>query len=106
MSSLLAQSNGSSALLPAGYAVPAHPTSTRGPIRAGLLVIVVFFLGFGSWASLAPLGSAVVAHGSIIVDTKRKAIQHLEPGIVHEILVKDGDHVSAGQVLVRLDDTQ
>jgi HlyD family secretion protein/epimerase transport system membrane fusion protein len=78
----------------------------RGPIRLGFLIIALFFVGFGGWAALAPLGSAVVAHGSVVVDSKRKSIQHLESGIVREILVKDGEHVATGQVLVRLDDTQ
>lgn len=86
--------------------VPATPVGFRGPIRLGLALIILFFGGFGGWAALAPLGSAVIAPGSVTVDTNRKTIQHLEGGIVREILVKDGDRVKAGQVLVKLDDTQ
>jgi HlyD family type I secretion membrane fusion protein len=106
MSIVLDQTRGATILSPPKRAAPLRPTWLRGPIRAGFAVIAVFFVGFGTWAAVAPLGSAAVAHGSVVVDTKRKSIQHLEAGIVSEILVRDGDRVSAGQVLVRLDDTQ
>jgi len=87
-------------------AVPTRPVGFRGPILIGLALILVFFGGFGGWAALAPLDSAVIAPGSVIVDTNRKTIQHLEGGIVRQILVRNGDHVKAGQILVKLDDTQ
>ena len=77
----------------------------RGPVVAGFLVIGLFFGGFGGWAALAPLQSAAIAPGLVSVDTNRKTIQHLEGGIVGEILVRDGDRVRAGQVLIRLDET-
>ncbi len=82
------------------------PEGFREPILCGLAIVALFFLGFGGWSMLAPLYSAAVAQGSVIVDTKRKTIQHLEGGIVREILVRDGERVKAGQVLVQLDDTQ
>ena len=82
------------------------PRGFRGPILGGLVIIGLFFGGLGSWAALAPLGTAAVASGMVVVDTKRKVIQHLEAGIVREILARDDDRVAAGQVLVRLDDTQ
>jgi membrane fusion protein, type I secretion system len=72
----------------------------------GALAIAVFFGGTLAWSSLAPLSSAVVAQGQVKVDSSRKKIQHLEGGIVKEILVRDGDEVSEGQVLVRLDETR
>lgn len=78
----------------------------RGPIIAGLAILILFFAGFGGWAAYAPLDDAAIANGSVVVDTRRKTIQHLEGGIVSEILVHDGDHVTAGQVLVKLDSTQ
>ena len=83
-----------------------------GPLRlrrlttCGLAVLLLFFGAFGGWAALAPLDSATVAQGVIKVAGERKIVQHLEGGIVAELKVADGDLVSAGQVLLRLDDTQ
>jgi HlyD family secretion protein len=56
-----------------------------------------------SWAALAPLSGAVVAEGAIRTDGERKTVQHQEGGIVQDILVRDGDRVKAGQVLIVLD---
>ena len=72
----------------------------------GLLVIAIAFIGFGGWAATAPLDSAAIAPGQIIVDGGRQKIQHLEGGTVLEMLVDDGDRVEQGQVLLRLDATQ
>lgn len=72
----------------------------------GLAAIAIFFIGFGGWAATAPLKSAVIASGVIRVESERKTIQHLEGGIVREILIQEGDRVSAGQPLIRLDATQ
>jgi len=58
------------------------------------------------WSTLAPLSSAVVAQGSVKVDTSRKKIQHSEGGVVKKILVQDGSTVKAGDVLVQLDETR
>jgi HlyD family type I secretion membrane fusion protein len=73
------------------------------PIRTGMLYIVVGFLGFLFWAAVAPLSSAAVAPGVVVADSRNKDIQHLEGGIIHEVLVREGARVAAGQVLVRLD---
>jgi multidrug efflux pump subunit AcrA (membrane-fusion protein) len=78
----------------------------HGPIIAGLLVTVVFLGGFGAWAAVAPLSSAAVAAGEVRVETHRKTVQHMEGGIIREILVREGEVVKPGQLLVRLDDTQ
>jgi HlyD family secretion protein len=83
-----------------------RPEGLSRTLRAGYLIIAALVLGFMLWSFLAPLGSAVNANGQVIVDGDHKTIQHLERGIVREILVKDGDKVTTGQVLVRLDDTQ
>lgn len=80
-----------------------YPTSCAKTITFGLVVIAVAFGGFGGWAGLAPLGSAAIAPGTVVVDSSRKSVQHLEGGVIREILVRDGDLVEAGQVLVRLD---
>jgi len=81
-------------------------TGVRGAILAGSAIIVLFFGVLGTWAALAPLESAAIASGTVSVDTNRKTIQHLEGGIVGAILVRDGDVVRRGQVLIRLDVTR
>src|SRR5262245_21169768 len=73
-------------------------------VAFGIIAFLVF--GIGGWASTIPLEGAVVAQGSIVVDSSVKKIQHLSGGIVKEIRVRDGDRVKAGDVLVRLDETQ
>jgi len=77
----------------------------RGPIIAGIVVVLLFFGGLGSWAALAPLAGAIVADGVVKVEANRQAVQHLEGGLVKQILVEEGALVAEGDVLVRLDDT-
>jgi HlyD family type I secretion membrane fusion protein len=79
--------------------------SARGPIAIGALILLIWALGFGVWATTAPLASAVVASGSFVATGQNKQVQHLEGGIIRELLVKEGDIVEANQPLVRLDDT-
>ena len=74
--------------------------------RAGYLIIIIVFFGFGSWAALAPIASAAYAPGKLRVESNRKTVQHLEGGIVKSLRVRDGDHVEKGQVVMTLDDTQ
>lgn len=76
------------------------------PIVTGLIVAGIFLGGFGSWAAIAPLSSAAVAVGEVRVESHRKTVQHMEGGIIREILVREGETVQAGQTLVRFDDTQ
>ncbi|KPF71327.1 hemolysin D [Bosea sp. AAP35] len=73
--------------------------------RLGFGAIILVFGGFGVWSALAPLDSAAVAPGRVAVEGERKPVQHLEGGIVREILVKDAQQVSEGDVLFRLDST-
>ncbi|RED52013.1 HlyD family type I secretion periplasmic adaptor subunit [Aestuariispira insulae] len=84
---------------------PDAPAITR-PALAGAAVTALFFGGLIAWSSLAPLDSAAVAPGKIVVEGQRKTVQHLEGGIIAEILVRDGDYVEEGRPLVRLDDTK
>lgn len=81
--------------------------SAEPPIRPyvvrGGIVVAVLLGGFGMWAATAPLTSAAIAPGTVKVDSSRKTVQHLEGGIIREILVREGDMVRQGQVLVRLD---
>lgn len=78
----------------------------RPVVIAGIAVIAVFFVGIGGWAATAPLRGAAIAPATVAPEGHRKTIQHLEGGIVREILVREGSTVDAGTVLLRLDDTQ
>lgn len=86
--------------------IPDAPTDDRSVRSIGYLILLLAFGVFGVWSALAELDSAAVAPGVVIVDSYRKTVQHLEGGIVKEILVRDGDTVKTGDVLLRLDDTQ
>jgi HlyD family secretion protein len=79
---------------------------TRIPVLLGWAVVLIFVLGLGSWAAFTPLAEAAIAQGLLKVEGTRRTIQHFEGGIVREILVRDGDQVRQGQVLVRLDQPQ
>ena len=72
----------------------------------GYVIIFIAFGVAGVWAATAPLDSAVVTHGSVVLEGNRKSIQHLEGGIVEEILVKEAERVEKGDVLLRLSDVQ
>ena len=88
----------------------APPPTPYGRIRrvalAGNVLVFGYVLGCGLWSLVAPLESAAIAGGVIEPETSRKTLQHLEGGIVRDILVADGDAVKAGQPLIRLDFTK
>ncbi|MDJ0741337.1 MAG: HlyD family type I secretion periplasmic adaptor subunit [Gammaproteobacteria bacterium] len=81
-------------------------TGLRTLTVIGLLIAGLFFGALISWISLAELSSAAIAPGVVKVASNLKTIQHLERGIVKELLVQDGDEVAANQVLLRLDGTE
>ena len=81
------------------------PYAVGRPRRRGLAVVIAIVGVFGGWALMAPLDGAVLATGSFIANGQNKPVQHLEGGIVREILVREGDLVERDQVLVRLDET-
>jgi epimerase transport system membrane fusion protein len=72
----------------------------------GLVAVLLLFGGLGIWSVLAPLDSAAIGSGLVIVENYRKPIAHLEGGIVREVNVKEGQHVHKGQVLLTLEDVQ
>jgi membrane fusion protein, epimerase transport system len=71
--------------------------------RIGYYIVLLTFGVFGSWAALAPIDSAALASGVVMVENYRKTVQHLEGGIVRELKVREGDQVSRGDVLLILD---
>ncbi|KQV34976.1 MULTISPECIES: HlyD family type I secretion periplasmic adaptor subunit [unclassified Rhizobium] len=74
-------------------------------MTAVLVLSTALVVGIGGWAATTELSSAIVAGGTVVVENNVKKIQHLTGGIVGELLVKEGDRVEAGQVLIRLDGT-
>ncbi len=73
---------------------------------AGYLIIGLTFGVAGVWPSVAKIDKAIFASGNVDIDTNHKTVQHLEGGIIREILVKEGEHVTEGQVLFRLQKVQ
>ena len=85
----------------------ARPSSAlSGVVGFGLAVVLIAFVGLGGWAAVAPLASAIPAPAVLSVKGERKQIQHLEGGIVDQILVEEGEHVEKDQLLVLLDPIQ
>lgn len=82
---------------------PSSTWSVKSPLLAGALAVFVLLGGFGTWSVLSTIAGAVVASGQIEVDRNRQVVQHIDGGIVAELLVDEGDLVTEGQVLVRLD---
>lgn len=77
----------------------------RPTLLVGMWLVLIIFGVFGVWASLAPIKSAAITTGQVVLDSNRKTIQHLEGGIIAEIYVREGDMVKEGDPLVRLDGT-
>jgi HlyD family type I secretion membrane fusion protein len=92
--------------VPAPVAQAAPDWSARGPLLTGILALVVLLGGIGVWSLLTNISGAVVAPGMIQVESNRQVIQHQDGGVVSAILVRDGDVVAPGDVLLRLDGTR
>jgi HlyD family secretion protein len=96
--------------LPGGHDTFAHELdaepSLRPTITAGIIIIVAFFVGFLGWSLFAQLDSATMSQGTVVVDSHRKTVQHLEGGILRELLVREGEAVKSGQPVALLDTTQ
>ena len=87
------------------YAPEKSGEGIRANILFGLAVSVLLVGGIGAWAATTKLAGAVIASGTVVVESNAKKVQHQTGGIVGEILVREGDRVSAGDVIVRLDET-
>src|SRR6266446_4385940 len=74
-------------------------------IELGTAIAAVLIGGVGGWAATAQLAGAVIAPGTVVVESNLKKVQHPTGGVIGEILVKEGDEVDEGQVVLRLDDT-
>lgn len=81
------------------------PRSVTKHILFGLFLFAVTFGGFGIWALRAPLAAAVIAQGSFVATGRNKIVQHLEGGIINQILIAEGDTVTEGQPILLLDET-
>ena len=79
--------------------------SIRRHIFVGGVLVAFIAFGLGGWASTAEISGALIAPGSIVVDSNVKKVQHPTGGVVGELFVRDGDHVKAGDMLIRLDET-
>ncbi|SOC14124.1 HlyD family type I secretion periplasmic adaptor subunit [Rhodobacter maris] len=86
-----------------GAAPPSARLSPRIALAIGFLTLAVLLGGFGAWSVFSSIAGAVVASGRVEVDQHRQVVQHPDGGVVAEIAVKEGDHVEAGQLLIRLD---
>ncbi len=96
------------ALVPANQPEEAeeHAPSLRNLVLAGVSAIAIGFGGFGAWAMTARLDNAAVANGTVIVDSKRKTVSHLEGGILKMLLKTEGDRVAKDEPLLRLEDAR
>ncbi|MEM9625032.1 MAG: HlyD family type I secretion periplasmic adaptor subunit [Pseudomonadota bacterium] len=82
------------------------PWNPRSYVATGIITLVLLVGGVGGWSALAELAGAVITSGELRKESNRQVVEHPEGGIVAEILVKDGDDVAAGDVLLRLDKTR
>ena len=83
------------------HASPSDPW--RSSSQRAMAVLLVGLVGFVAWAALSPLAEGVPTVGQVTLDTKRKAVQHLQGGIVRQVLVHEGQLVNEGDVLFKLD---
>ena len=77
----------------------------RGHVASGVIALLLLAGGLGGWAATAELAGAVIAQGTVVVESNVKKVQHPTGGVVGDIRVRDGDKVAAGDLLLRLDET-
>jgi len=88
-----------------GKRLPNPLQSIGRHIFAGVVLVGFLAVGVGGWASTAEISGALIAQGSVVVDSNVKKVQHPTGGVVGEVRARDGDRVKAGDILVRLDET-
>ena len=84
---------------------PGRPFAAHRALLLGFLTLLALGGGLLGWGAFATLSGAVIAAGQVEVETRDQVVEHIDGGTVGEILVRDGDRVAAGDVLIRLDDT-
>lgn len=99
---LLSRPAGTLQVLPIPAFDPAEIDDPRREIRLGIIVALLFFVGFLGWAAFARMDAAAYAQGQLVVSGQRQSVQHRDGGVVGEILAKEGDMVEQGQILIRL----
>lgn len=87
-----------------GAVSPTDKWRASAALRVGFVAALLLVFGLGAWAAFASIAGAVVAPGRLKVETNQQVVQHPDGGVVAEILVKEGDEVAAGDLLIRLDD--
>jgi HlyD family secretion protein len=85
--------------------IPAY-RAIRRYLLSGVVVVVLVGGGVGGWAATTELSSAIIAQGRLVVESSIKKVQHPTGGVVGELRVREGDHVAAGDIMIRLDGTQ
>jgi HlyD family secretion protein len=80
--------------------------SIRHYLRVGIGVTILLAGGVGGWAATTQLSGAVIAQGQLVIDSNVKKVQHPTGGVIGELRVRDGSRVKAGDIVIRLDDTQ
>ena len=83
-------------------ATPGNAADPTRDIRIGIVIAALFFVLFLGWAAFARLDAAAYAQGSLVVSGQRQTVQHRDGGVVSDILVREGQRVKRGQLLVRL----
>ncbi len=100
-------SRGPRSLLPEAGALDPVVERREKQLRfGGLLAVLALFVGVGVWSVKAPLDSAAIGNGVVVLENYRKSVDHLEGGIVREVRVTEGQWVRRGDVLLTLEDIQ
>ena len=81
-------------------------TETTKLRTMGLLTFLLLFVGLGVWSHFAKIDGAVIASGTVVISGQPKTLQNLDGGIVADILIENGNHVTEGQTLILLDSTE
>src|SRR5256885_1160278 len=102
-SSYVAPTFGGDELMPID---PALQRRMRHPMIVGAVVIAVLVVGLGLWASFTELATGITAQAEVRVESNRKTLRHREGGTIKQILVREGQHVRAGQPLITFNDVE